>query len=186
MTKKELRKLIYARRKAATDEQVVTASRQINEKIYATEAYQKAGSVFTYMDYKHEVMTRDFIEQAWKDGKRVAVPRVTGDIMHFYYITSFDQLESGCMGIMEPVVSAVECADDDEKALFILPGVAFDPACHRCGYGGGFYDKYQEIHTQHETIAVAFDFQIVEEVPSEPTDICPMHVFTESTIYSRS
>ena len=73
MTKKELRKLIYARRKAATDEQVVTASRQINEKIYATEAYQKAGSVFTYMDYKHEVMTRDFIEQAWKDGKRVAV-----------------------------------------------------------------------------------------------------------------
>ena len=68
-------------------------------------------------------------------------------------------------------------------AFMLIPGVAFDPACHRVGYGQGFYDRYLEAHVQHPTVALAFDFQIKEAVPFEETDICPQMVLTETTEY---
>lgn len=185
MDKKEIRKLVFARRKAASDEQILIGSRAIFDRVRATEDYKKASTVFVYMDYKKEVMTREFIEQCWADGKKVAVPKVHGEIMKFYYIEYFGQLESGYTGILEPITHCpgiVTCADDDEEALFILPGVAFDPQRHRIGYGGGFYDRYQAAHPHHTTMAVAFEFQIMDEVPYEETDICPMYIITESRV----
>ena len=50
----------------------------------------------------------------------------------------------------------------------IMPGVAFDNQRHRVGYGGGFYDRYLSKHTSHFTAALAFEFQMMEEVPTEP------------------
>ena len=91
-----------------------------------------------------------------------------------------DQLEPGYFEIPEPTTGVPA---EDEEAILIVPGVAFDRNRHRAGYGQGFYDRYLEKHPHHKTVAVAFDFQIVDEVPSEPTDICPQMVITESEIY---
>ncbi|MDO4622886.1 MAG: 5-formyltetrahydrofolate cyclo-ligase [Eubacteriales bacterium] len=186
MTKKEVRKKVFALRKAAAAEDVAENSRRIFEKVCASDLYKKAETVFAYMDYNNEVQTRAFIERCWKDGKRAALPKVNGPAMNFYYVEYFGQLAPGMMGILEPITHCpgiVAEADQDETALLIVPGVAFDRENHRVGYGGGFYDRYQEIHTQHPTIAVAFDFQIMEEVPFEETDICPMYIYTESEVY---
>ena len=68
------------------------------------------------------------------------------------------------------------------QALMIMPGVAFDRANHRVGYGGGFYDRYLEKHPQLERVAIAFSFQMLPEVPTEPTDICPQIIVTEEEI----
>ena len=185
MEKKEIRKLVFARRREASDEQIIRDSQAIFDRIRETGAYRNAETVFSYMDYNHEVMTRSFIEQCWADGKKVAVPRVNGDVMNFYYIEYFGQLEPGCKGILEPITHCpgiVKNADDDEEALFIIPGVAFDPKRHRIGYGGGYYDKYQAAHPHHTTFAVAFEFQIMDEVPYEETDIRPMFIYTESRV----
>ncbi|MDE6908584.1 MAG: 5-formyltetrahydrofolate cyclo-ligase, partial [Lachnospiraceae bacterium] len=54
---------------------------------------------------------------------------------------------------------------------------------HRCGYGGGFYDRFLSVHTGMPTIAPAFEFQIVEEVPKDAFDIAPQTVVTESRIF---
>ncbi len=186
MNKKEIRKTVFARRKAASEEEIRKNSDIIFEKLRNSTEYRNASTVFAYMDYNHEVMTRAFIMQAWKDGKKVAVPRVNGSEMNFYYITYFGQLEKGCMGILEPITHCpgiVQIADADEKALMIVPGVAFDPERHRVGYGGGFYDKYLSIHDGHSTAAVAFDFQIFDEVPYDDYDILPQHIYTEREIY---
>lgn len=64
----------------------------------------------------------------------------------------------------------------------IMPGVAFDNNCHRVGYGGGFYDRYLEKHPKVKRIAAAFEFQILPEVPTEPTDIAPEMIVTEKQI----
>lgn len=181
MDKKEIRKEVFARRKKASDREIEEKSAEIFDRICAADIYQKAQTVFTYMDYRHEVMTRPFIERCWKDGKRVAVPKVNGKIMNFYYLDSFEQLASGCMGIMEP--AGGEIADSCEDSLIIVPGVAFDPQRHRVGYGGGFYDRYLSEHTHHATIAVAFQFQIFGEVPHEEFDLRPDFVCTEENIY---
>lgn len=190
-TKKELRKIVFARRKEATDAEIAEKSRRLFERVTAMPEYAAAKRVFCYADYNHEVMTGGFMEQCWRDGKEVAVPRVNGDVMNFYSITSSDQLSPGCKGIPEPLDapekgynSAEHLADDWEDAFFIIPGVAFDAERRRCGYGGGFYDKYQEAHRNHVTVAVAFDFQVLDEVPADEYDIKPQYLVTESRVYS--
>lgn len=182
MEKKDIRKLIFARRKAAAEEELHAKSRIICQKVQEQESYQKASCIFAYVDFNREAETGELMEAALRDGKRVAVPRVEGKNMTFYYLESREQLCPGYFQIPEP---AWGTAASEEDALLIMPGVAFDSACNRAGYGQGFYDRYLEAHPNHPTIAIAFDFQLVDEVPSEPTDIRPDMVITETACYRK-
>ena len=143
--------------------------------------YKEAEYVFVYVDCKNEVETKKVIEQCWKDGKTIAVPKVFGKVMKFYAITSFDDLEEGYFGIREP---KHECLQETvrEDGLMILPGVAFDEERHRVGYGGGFYDKYLEEHPDMKKIAFAFEFQMFDRVPFEVFDRQPEKIITEKRI----
>lgn len=178
-TKKDIRKQIFAARKNVTDAQVEDWSRQITERVTALASFQEAERILAYADYNHEVMTRFLIEEAWKAGKDVAVPRVVGKDMVFYRLKAFDQLKPGYYGIPEPREGEIVHWED---ALMIMPGVAFDRENHRVGYGGGFYDRFLEKHPQIIRLAVAFDFQILKEVPIEPTDIFPQMIVTEREV----
>ena len=179
-TKKDIRKCIFSRREAAKEEDLLTGSARIFQKVCQTEEYRRARSVYAYMDFRREVQTREFIQQAWREGKKVAVPKVVGKDLIFYQLESFQQLEPRYFGIEEPI-SGIPA--EDEEALLIVPGVAFDIHRHRIGYGQGFYDRYLSHHSHHATIAVAFDFQVLEEVPFEATDICPNLLITERQTY---
>lgn len=179
-SKKEIRKYIFGRRKETSVEEVEENSRVICEKILALPEFQQADCVYAYADYNKEVITKGIIEAAWKAGKRVAVPKVTGaHEMKYYYITSFDQLSPGYFQIPEPSEGEEAL---EETAFLVVPGVAFDINRHRAGYGQGFYDRYLSRHPKHKTVAVAFEFQIVEEVPAEVTDIFPQKVVTEARV----
>ncbi len=184
MTEKTLiRKEIFKRRKEASQNNLDIWSDTIVEKVLASDMYKSSDTIYTYVAYKREVETKKLIQQAWKDGKKVAVPRVEGSVMNFYYITSFDQLEKSNMGIPEP---KPENPANDEYALMVMPGVAFDKQMNRIGYGGGFYDRYLEAHTNLKRLAIAFEFQFVEgPLPTEPTDICPEMIITETCILSK-
>lgn len=180
ITKKLIRKEVFKRRKEASLQDMDKWSLQIADKVFQTDFYKNAKTIYTYVAYNREVETKHIIAKAWADGKDVAVPRVEGDVMNFYLIKSFDELKSGCMGILEP---ATNIPANDESALMIMPGVAFTKDGNRIGYGGGFYDKYLEAHPGLKKLAVAFEFQFMEEVPTEPTDICPEMIITEKAIY---
>ena len=180
--KGNIRKEVFARRRAATQEEIQEKSRMIYEKITALPEFLDADCFFAYIDFKKEVMTRDLIEKALQMGKTVAVPRVEGDDMVYYEIKDFSTLKSGYFGIMEPDGGKV-CTR--EEGFLLVPGVAFDPARHRVGYGKGFYDRYLSRHTQHATVAMALDFQIVETVPSDVYDICPQMLITPTMIYGK-
>lgn len=179
-TKKAIRKQIFAARKACTDEQIDTWSKTVTERVLALPAFRRAEKILVYADYNHEVITRYLIEEAWKAGKETAVPKVAGKDMIFYKLTDFSQLEPGYYGIPEPAKGETV---DWHQALMIMPGVAFDKENHRVGYGGGFYDRYLEKHPEIERVAIAFSFQILPEVPTEPTDICPQIIVTEKETY---
>lgn len=179
--KTRIRKEVFADRKRISDAEVHEKSLAIMEKILALPAYQEAREVFVYVDAKHEVETMDFIRRCMTDGKQVAAPKVRGKDMDFYRLDTLDQLQPGYFGIPEPAWGEIV---EWPEALMLVPGVAFDPFCHRVGYGQGFYDRYLEAHSQHPTVALAFDFQIKEAVPFEKTDICPHMVLTETTEYT--
>ena len=149
--------------------------------MFALSQFQKAACVYAYVDYNKEVCTREIIEKAWEMGKRVAVPKVTGPgTMKYYYLESFEQLKPGYFQIPEPGPGGKEAEEED--AFLIVPGVAFDENRHRAGYGQGFYDRNIASHRKHPTAAVAFEFQIVKEVPAEATDVFPDLVITEKRV----
>lgn len=179
-TKQAIRKKIFALRKEWTPEQVMEQSRVIAKTVMGLAAFQEAAAVYAYADCKNEVSTKPLIEACWKLGKKVAVPKVHGKDMVFYELTDYSQLEPGYFGVPEPARGQVAQWED---ALMIMPGVAFDAQRHRAGYGAGFYDRFLAEHRQHPTVAVAFDFQMVDGVPSEETDILPQILVTESTTY---
>lgn len=177
--KKEIRAEVKKHRREASAEQIRKNSDAICASFLALPEYKEAKVVFAYIDCKNEVETRKVIEQCWADGKTVAVPKVFGEIMKYYVITSYGDLEDGYFGIPEPKYEQLQeivCED----GLMILPGVAFDVKRHRVGYGGGFYDRYLEEHPNMKKIAFAFEFQVFESVPFEEFDRQPEKIITEN------
>ena len=162
--KRLIRKQIFAVRKQCTDQQIEDWSRRLTKQVLKLPQFLQADRIMAYADYNHEVMTRFIIEEAWKAGKEVAVPKVVGKDMIFYRLTDFSQLAPGYFGIPEPVGSE---AVDWEDALMIMPGVAFDRENHRVGYGGGFYDRFLEKHPhikRHQTVYKTFRHLVISAV----------------------
>lgn len=155
-------------------------SRIITEKVIIKQEYLDAEMIFCYIDAKGEVKTKELITYAWKHGKKVAVPRVHADVMKFYLISSYDDLEPGCFGIMEPKRNCMEVTEIPEKSLVIMPGVAFDRNGNRIGYGKGYYDKYFFGYPDLYKIAIAFEMQVIPGIPADKFDVKANCVITES------
>ena len=169
MDKQALRKEIRDKKRAMTEEQIITASQRLAELFLASDAYKQAKTIYGYLPYNQEVRTVPMLQQALLDGKKVAVPKCYGDEMRFIYLDDLSKVEKGYCGIPEPI--ADEPVADDHNALVLMPGLAFDPAGHRMGYGGGFYDKFLEQEPNHPTIALCYDFQMFEHLETEAHDI---------------
>jgi 5-formyltetrahydrofolate cyclo-ligase len=169
MDKTLLRKQIRDQKRAMTEAQIEEKSRLLGEKFAASEAYQNAKTIYGYLPYNQEVRTVPMLQQAIRDGKKVAVPRVCGDDMIFFYMTDFDRVEKSSFGIPEPLGD--EPVADDPTALVLMPGLAFDKEGHRIGYGGGFYDRFLAAEPDHPTLALCYDFQMLPNVETEEFDI---------------
>ncbi len=118
----------------------------IAEKVLRSDAWAKASEVYTYLSFGCEVDTRVLVEHAWREGKRVALPRcVSGKrCMRWFVVDTLDGLERSAMGVEEPRADAARevTATGCESALALVPGLAFDGRGFRIGYGGGFYDGF--------------------------------------------
>ena len=169
MDKAALRKMIRERKRAMTPEEIEEKSRLLGEKLAASELYRQAKTVYGYLPYNQEVRTVPMLARALRDGKRVAVPKVFGEEMKFLYLTDFSRVERGYAGIPEPLGD--EPVAEDPTALVLMPGLAFDPAGHRIGYGGGFYDRFLAMEPLHPTLALCYDFQMFPALETEEFDI---------------
>ena len=169
MNKKELRAAIREKKRAMTPEEIEERSRHLGEKFAQSRAYREADAIYGYLPYNQEVRTVPMLEQARADGKRIAVPKCFGNEMKFIYLDDLTRVEKGYAGIPEPIDDGPEARNP--TALVLMPGLAFDRAGHRIGYGGGFYDRYLMAHPQHKTLALCFDFQMFAHLETEAHDI---------------
>ena len=169
MDKKALRTMIRTQKRAMTEAQIQAKSEALAEKLYASDLYRNAKTIYGYLPYNQEVRTVPMLKRALKDGKQVAVPKVYGEEMRFILMEDLDAVETGYAGIPEPVADGpVAC---DPTALVLMPGLAFDPQGHRVGYGGGFYDRFLEQEPDHPTLALCYDFQMLQHLETEDHDI---------------
>lgn len=169
MNKTELRRMIRSRKRAMTEQEITEKSDQLAKLFFASEAYRHARTIYGYLPYNQEVRTVPMLEQALRDGKRVAVPKCYGDEMRFILMDDLSRVEKGYAGIPEPIADGPIA--DDETALVLMPGLAFDPQGHRIGYGGGFYDRFLAAEPKHPTLALCYDFQMLPHLQTEDFDI---------------
>ena len=170
MDKKALRREIGAKKRALSVADIESRSAILADKLYKTTQYRDCQSLYAYLSFNQEVRMNPIIEQAWADGKRVAVPKIVGDEMVFIWIDSFEGLSpQGAFHIMEPIEDGPVA--DDERALILMPGLAFDPQGHRVGYGGGYYDRYLAAQPHHPTVELCYDFQLYDHLDVDAYDV---------------
>lgn len=169
MDKKELRKQIRDQKRAMTPMQIQRASSRLGELFAASKLYQAAKTIYGYLPYNQEVRTVPMLQRALEEGKRVAVPKVYGDEMKFIYLDDLSAVAEGYAGIPEPIADGPVA--EDQTALVLMPGLAFDPEGHRIGYGGGFYDKFLAAEPEHPTLALCYDFQMLPKLETEAFDM---------------
>lgn len=184
-TKREIRREALALRDALSGEMRKIASLKVADRIIGHQWFYQAEHLLSFVSYGSEMDTTEIILEALKKEKKVYVPKVEGEVMHFYRIYSLAELREGYKGILEPTGKSERYEEKErltkgERVLMLMPGAAFDPFRNRIGYGKGFYDKYlaDKEDLRNFTIGIGFACQMVEEIPAEETDIKPYQVIT--------
>lgn len=112
--------------------------------VLALEEYRRCETLFIFVSSAIECDTAPIIEDAWRSGKRVAVPRCTdlSGRMAFYYICSRDELIPGAYALLEPDPARCERVTDLSQGFCVVPGLCFDLEGYRIGFGKGYYDRF--------------------------------------------
>jgi len=184
----KLRQTTLQNRNALTKEEIATRSEKICETILQLPEIIKSKTIFAYVSFRSEVSTFKLIEALIASGKTVTVPitRVKAkrlDAIEISNVTS--DLEPGYCDIPEPTKRLCETSiiDPSEIDAILLPGSVFDKRGGRFGYGGGFYDRFVSNIPNAVRIGLAFDLQIVEQIPLQPHDELLDFVVTESDCF---
>ena len=147
----------------------------IRDRLFNEEVFKKAKVVMFYVSLKDEVNTLSMIDEALKTGKRVAVPvilreekrLIAGEIGN-----RKEDLESQHFGIYQPKEGRVREVPLENIDLVIVPGIAFDKYNVRLGRGHGYYDRFLcALPNKTKTIGLAFDFQVVPNLPKDSHDV---------------
>ena len=180
--KQALRKAMIERLLALPAGSIRDWSEAIAERVSGLEVFRQADAVCVFISLPGEVDTAPIIDACRAAGKQTAAPRIKNGVMEFFLFDTEEDLKPGYYGIREPIG---DCTPEG-RALVIMSGVLFDEACHRIGRGGGYYDRYLAAHPELEALAVAFDLQVLDQIPDEPHDIRPWHIVTENRVIKRN
>lgn len=184
--KKILRKEVLEKRNNLDFNKKEEMDKEILKKFYETQYYKKAKKIFIYISYSSEINTKEIINKALKDNKKIYIPRTEFKTRHMdaVEITSLDNLVESTYGILEPSKEA-PYIEPNELDLIVVPGVAFDRNGGRMGYGAGFYDRYfkkikKENIKKIVKLALAYEIQMLNEVPMNEQDVPVDYIITEN------
>ncbi len=184
MDKTELRKIVRTRLAEMTPEERAEKSRQICRHTADSEVFRKASVVMAFLSMPYEVDTTALILHAWRQGKTVAVPKVFWEQRYMIpvEIQSLDSgLEKGRRELRNPTGGIP--VPLEEIDLVLTPGLAFDVCGNRLGRGEAYYDRFfKNPRLSAPRWALAFSFQVFEEIPAEKEDEPVDAVVTEAGI----
>jgi len=171
MTEKSaLRKKIREKKRQFTGRELGGLSLGIIRKLLSHPAIVNARTILMYHSLPDEVDTHAAADMLVAGGKTVLLPAVTGDgEMEIHLYGGKRDLTKGAYGIMEPSGEAYTYYNNIDVA--VVPGMAFDTANNRLGRGKGYYDRFLVKVPKTYKIGLCFDFQMVDEIPSDCHDI---------------
>jgi 5-formyltetrahydrofolate cyclo-ligase len=179
--KKAIRTRVRAVRDTLSTEEREHASAAIAERVLALPELDGVGTAMVFASFGTEVDTRPIVEGLDARGVRIAMPRVEGLDIAAVVFRPGDPMTTAAFGMPEPAGDDV--VDPAEIEAVITPGLAFDRAGHRIGYGGGFYDRFFTSARELRKIAVGFSVQVLdEELPHGAFDVAVDVVVTEREV----
>lgn len=169
MDKAIIRKQIRSQKKLLNKEMIEAASAEVCSKVLKLEEYKKADTIYVYIETNQEICTKEIILDALKNGKKVAAPKCFGKQMEFFYFKDVSELKEGTYGILEP---SDENIAEAKEVFMLVPGMAFDRHNNRIGYGGGFYDRYFDSHSDLKIYkcGLCHGFQLIDYIETEEHD----------------
>lgn len=182
--KNDIRAKMLNRRRTMNPDTVQKLSLAIQDKIIKSRVFDTSTIIMTYMPIKNEVRTELLIRMGLASGKTILLPRVRdAEHMEAAPILSLDSdLHPGSLHILEPDPS-IPAMDPQRIDLVILPGVAFDKKGFRLGFGAGCYDRFiPRLREDCILVAPAYDFQVLDHIPSGAYDQPVDFIVTEKNI----
>lgn len=189
--KSDIRKYILSRRDFISEESRKEKDKKIKDRLIGLPEFKASNKILLYASFRSEVDTLDLLKYCIANGKVAVLPKVDkqNNELEIYDIKDVGELASGYFGIPEPNVSEDRRMSVENMDLILVPGVAFDEQCNRLGYGKGFYDKFltkvkdkRSLQPSAFIIALAYEEQIVEALPSEVHDIKMNKIITDKRI----
>lgn len=182
--KREMRRRVLATRDAVPAAERNRISVAVCARAAGLPELATASTLLLFASFRSEVDTAQLIAWALAQGKAVCLPRVLGPqrLTACRIQSPAAHLVPGAWGIPEPRPGLAEVPPEALDAV-LVPGSVFDAAGRRCGYGGGFYDSYLP-RTPPGTpwVALAFEAQIVDELPCEAHDLAVTAIVTEKRV----
>lgn len=179
--KAAIRKRVVQLRDALGEKDRTRGDAVITERIAALPSYAAARSILFYASFRSEVSTEALLLRAIAEGREIVLPLVnrSSSTLSLRRIRSLSDVQPGFMGIPEPPLSAPEVLLEAID-IVVVPGVAYDAACFRVGYGGGYYDRLLAgCGRRPVLLAPAYEVQIVDAIPAEAHDVRMDMIVTE-------
>lgn len=154
-------------------------SRLIADRLFALEEFQWKQHVLWYLSRDMEVQTDEMIARSMGDGKNAYVPVLDrkNEQLGISHLQGMDiDFDRGAFGVRQPAKPHLNFVAPSVIDIVILPGLAFDLKGSRVGYGLGYYDiLLKQLSEETICVAVGFDFQILESIPTNEFDM-PVHM----------
>ncbi len=185
--KKKIREKKHIERLNLNEEKKTEKMLKIKQLLFSLKEFKESEKIAFYAGIEGELETIEMIKESLKTGKKIFLPVTDFEKkeMHLSEILSMEDLQekqiSNGKKLLEPVNKKI--AGEKEIELIVVPLVAFDRACHRIGYGKGFYDRFlKKIEKNVTTIGLAFSEQETKKIPTEEHDIALKKIITEKEI----
>lgn len=167
--KNSIRRLALLRRGRIDPSERAALGAAVCKRLLDLPEVRDAGTVLAFVSIRSEVPTGRLLETILGAGKTLLLPSVAeGGTLRASAVASLDELAPGYRGIPEP--RAPRPVDPATADVIVVPGVAFDPAGGRLGYGGGFYDALLRSVRGVPRVGICFETQVVDRVPMEEHD----------------
>lgn len=166
--KGQLRLAVKEAKRLMTKEEIFEESQHVFLQLEQLDKFQEAAHVLLYWALPDELRTAFFIRK-WYKTKHLYLPKLVNDELSVHQFKGTDCLKKGQFGIQEPMGKSIENVNLID--LVVVPGVAFTLYGKRMGRGGGYYDRLLPQLSNAYKIGVAYQCQIVDDIPVENHDV---------------